>query len=49
LLEFAEKYFNDHEAGFGGGTTGSVGRSGTLRRSKTTEILSKADMLQYSK
>ena len=43
LIEFAENYFNDHEKS----PQGTI--VGTLKRSKTMEMLSKSDMLSYYK
>ena len=43
LLEFAKNYFNDHEKS----PQGTI--VGTLKRSKTIEMLSKSDMISYYK
>ncbi len=43
LVEFAENFFNDHERS----PQGTI--VGTLKRSKTMELLPKAEMLSYSK
>ncbi len=44
LVEFAENFFNDHEKS----PQGTI-IMGTLKRSKTMELLSKADMISYYK
>jgi hypothetical protein len=43
LLEFAQNYFNEHEKSPNGTIVG------TLKRSKTIEMLSKTDMISYYK
>lgn len=43
ILEFAENYFNDHEKS----PQGTI--VGTLKRSKTMELLSKSDMISFYK
>ena len=43
LIEFAENYFNDHEKSPNGTIVG------TLKRSKTIEMLTKSDMISYYK
>ena len=43
LIEFAENYFNDHEKS----PSGTI--VGTIKRSKTMEMLPKSDMLKYYK
>ena len=43
MIEFAENYFNDHEKS----PQGTI--VGTLKRGKTSEMLSKSDMISYYK
>ena len=43
MIEFAENYFNDHEKS----PSGTI--VGTIKRSKTMEILPKSDMLKFYK
>ena len=43
LVEFAENFFNDHERS----PSGTI--VGTIKRSKTMEVMPKADMIQFYK